>query len=207
MALLWHLIIGALVSFLGSVPPGLINLQVISLSISKGGRQAVLFSLGAALMEILYVSIAIFVSGKLVALPDFVFYCKLVSLPALAILSYHYITKSKVVTVTSGTRRSTNGALRLGIGMGAMNTLQIPFWTTYCSLLLASDWIQNENLNLPIFILGAGLGGLLLHLLLIILTLKYHTNIFIKPDEIKRYLGYVFATLFLFQLLSFFFTF
>ena len=48
-------ITGMIVSFLGSLPLGTLNIAAMQISISNGYQQAMLFSLGSLLVEIIYV--------------------------------------------------------------------------------------------------------------------------------------------------------
>ena len=50
---------GMLVSFLGSLPLGTLNVAAMQISISDGYSQAILFSLGCLIVEVIYVRISL----------------------------------------------------------------------------------------------------------------------------------------------------
>src|SRR5215213_4393465 len=52
-------ITGLFISFLGSLPLGTLNIAAMQLSISDGVRQALLFSLGSLLSEVIYVRLSL----------------------------------------------------------------------------------------------------------------------------------------------------
>lgn len=91
MTPLWHLIIGFSVSFVGSIPPGTLNLQVINLSISKGSKESFWFSLGASLLELVYAGIAIYLTKRINFAVNILFYMQVLALPVLACLSISYL--------------------------------------------------------------------------------------------------------------------
>ena len=57
---LWKIFFtGMLVSFLGSLPLGTLNVAAMQISVSDGIRAAILFSLGSILAEIIYVRLSL----------------------------------------------------------------------------------------------------------------------------------------------------
>src|SRR5690606_6919905 len=59
MKLFRILIVGLLISFLGSLPLGTLNIAAMQISITDGVRPAMYFILGALLVEIIYVRISL----------------------------------------------------------------------------------------------------------------------------------------------------
>src|SRR5688572_18197473 len=60
MSPLWKVFFtGMLVSFLGSLPLGTLNIAAMQISISDGITAALLFSLGSLLVEVIYVRISL----------------------------------------------------------------------------------------------------------------------------------------------------
>ena len=60
MGKLWRIFFtGMMVSFLGSLPLGTLNVAVMQISISEGLKAAVLFSLGSLTAEIVYVRLSL----------------------------------------------------------------------------------------------------------------------------------------------------
>src|SRR5437867_299414 len=51
--------IGMLISFLGSLPLGSLNVSAMQVAITENTKNAVMFSLGVALVEILYVRLSL----------------------------------------------------------------------------------------------------------------------------------------------------
>ena len=60
--------LGMMISFLGTLPLGTLNISAMQIAISDGSRPAVYFALGALLVEIIYVRISLvamnWITGK-----------------------------------------------------------------------------------------------------------------------------------------------
>ncbi|MEJ0104480.1 MAG: LysE family transporter [Bacteroidota bacterium] len=48
-----------LISFLGSLPLGTLNVAAMQISVTEGARQAILFAIGSLLAEVIYVRISL----------------------------------------------------------------------------------------------------------------------------------------------------
>ncbi|MBN8221126.1 MAG: hypothetical protein J0L53_09375 [Spirochaetes bacterium] len=84
--ILVNFLIGFAVSFLGSIPPGSINLRIITIVIERNLRAGVLFALGASLAELIYSSIAIVFSAYLTQNPSIKYWITIFSIPVFAAL-------------------------------------------------------------------------------------------------------------------------
>ena len=62
---LLHFVYGAIACIIGALPFGLVNLSVVDISINKSEKQAISFSIGASIIEILFALSAIILGNQL----------------------------------------------------------------------------------------------------------------------------------------------
>ncbi|HYM92770.1 MAG TPA: LysE family transporter [Chitinophagaceae bacterium] len=150
---------GMVVSFIGSLPLGTLNVAAMQISISEGIRQAMLFSLGSLLVEIIYVRISLVAidwirkQGKILKILEWV---TLFIVLALAISSFYAAMHPK-----TGKNIVLSSALPkfvLGVTMSAVNPVQIPFWFAWSTVLFTKKILLPKNSHYNYYIIGIGLG-------------------------------------------------
>lgn len=150
---------GMLVSFLGSLPLGTLNIAAMQISISTGVGAAILFSLGSLLVEIVYVRISLVAMDwirkqeKILKALEWV---TLLIVTALAIASFYAALHPKVdknVVLDSPLPKFV-----LGLVMSAVNPVQIPFWFGWSTVLFAKKVLQPRPDHYNSYILGIGIG-------------------------------------------------
>jgi len=154
---------GLLVSFIGSLPLGTLNVAAMQISISDGVMAAIQFSIGSLLAEIIYVRLSLVAMDwirKQVRLLLFFDWMTLVLLLALAGSSFYAATQPATHT-GNPILSSTLPKLLLGFLMSAINPVQIPFWFGWSSVLLAKGFIEPKNSQYNIYIIGIGMGTFL----------------------------------------------
>src|SRR5215216_1864116 len=120
---------GLLISFLGSLPLGTLNIAAMQISISDGLKPAILFSLGSLTAEVVYVRLSLVAMDwvrKQKRLFKILEWVTLGIVAALAVSSFYaaiHPSVSKNVILSS-----TMNRFFLGLGMSALNPVQIPFW-------------------------------------------------------------------------------
>jgi threonine/homoserine/homoserine lactone efflux protein len=152
---------GMLVSFLGSLPLGTLNVAAMQISVTDGIRQAVLFSIGSLLAEIIYVRLSLVAMNwvsKQKRLFKILEWITLIIVLALAISSFyaalHPSVKENVIL------SSTLPRFWLGISMSALNPVQIPFWFGWSTVLVSKKVLLPRNDYYNFYIIGIGLGTL-----------------------------------------------
>lgn len=157
--LLW----GLLISFLGSLPLGTLNVAAMQIGIAEGINQALLFSFGSLLVEMIYVRISLVGISwiqKQVRLMKIMEWITLAIIVILAIGSFYaafHSTGEKQVHVWD--RVNVNRFL-LGMGMCAINPVQIPFWFGWSTVLFTKKILEPVNQQYNSYIIGIGIGTL-----------------------------------------------
>lgn len=148
--------IGVLVNFIGYIPIGNINLTVMQMAINRGMRQVYYFLVTFAIIEFF------FTFGIMKFAEWFAGESRLMH-----VLDYALIIVFLVMGAVTWKNHkdkpnkdySKGDAVKLGILLGIINPMQIPFWMIGGTYLISHEWIETGNLALTIFSIGSGLGA------------------------------------------------
>ncbi|MFY8045619.1 MAG: LysE family translocator [Chitinophagaceae bacterium] len=150
---------GIFISFLGALPMGTLNISAMQIAITDGYYPAVLFALGALLVEMIYVRMT------LVAMDWFRAHKKLLmAMEWLTLIIILVLAVSSFYTAMHPTLKAnpilSNSIHRfwLGAGLSAINPLQIPFWFGWSTVLTGKGILVRHGYNYVYYILGIGIG-------------------------------------------------
>lgn len=162
------LFVGLLVSFLGSLPLGTLNIAVMQISISEGIYPALIFGFGTLTAEIIYVRLSL-VAMDWVRKQEKIFrvleWITLFIILALAFFSFYAAMNPSVeknVILSSSLHKYW-----LGLIMSALNPIQIPFWFGWSTILFTKKILLPRNDHYNVYILGIGIGTLIGNLVFI----------------------------------------
>jgi threonine/homoserine/homoserine lactone efflux protein len=151
---------GMLVSFLGSLPLGTLNVAAMQISISDGYNAAIAFAAGTFIVEMVYVRLSLVAMDtirkheKVVKMLGWI---TLAIIIALAVASFIAAAKNtphaKNVVLSNGLPR-----FFLGVIMSALNPVQIPFWFGWSTVLFSKKILLPNNRHYNLYIAGIGLG-------------------------------------------------
>ncbi|HCX21480.1 MAG: hypothetical protein CMB80_06600 [Flammeovirgaceae bacterium] len=172
------LIVAFVVSYLGSIPPGTINITSMQLSVQGLKRPAFFFALAASLTEFVYAGITVKFQIFLSQRPGFTENFTLITAVAMIVLGViNLFSKTDTEKLMSRTAqiKGRNG-FKKGVILGLLNPLTIPFWLTVTAYLQANQWISLKEYHFWIYISGLTVGTFLLLLTVNRLGSKF-TNI------------------------------
>ncbi len=153
---------GLMVSFLGSLPLGTLNVAAMQISVQENIQNAILFSLGSLSVEMIYVRISLVGINwirKQKKLFRWMEWIALAIVLALAIGSFIAAAKphqAKNVMLDNNINRYLLGAM-----LSAINPVQIPFWFGWSTVLFTKNILLPKNSYYNIYIIGIGLGTLI----------------------------------------------
>ncbi|HEV7783272.1 MAG TPA: LysE family transporter, partial [Chitinophagaceae bacterium] len=150
---------GMLVSFLGSLPLGTLNIAAMQISVSDGITAAMLFSAGSLLVEIIYVRISLVAMDwirKQEKILKALEWITVLIVTALAVSSFYAALHPKVEK--NFVLDSPMPKFLLGVVMCAVNPVQIPFWFGWSTVLFTKKVLLPRNDHYNSYILGIGLG-------------------------------------------------
>lgn len=151
-----------LISFLGQLPLGNMNMTATQLSVQEGNKQAWLYALGIALVEVVYLRISLLGMDwirKNETLFLILGWVTVVLFLTLGILSF--IAAKKQKKESKGLLLKTNmNRFVLGLSISAVNPAQIPFWFIWSTYLVERNILEPTMSHYNAFTIGAAIGSL-----------------------------------------------
>lgn len=202
MNIILYFIIALVLSFLGSLPIGLITLTITQKTIQNGRHSGLMIALGATVMEFVYTFIALLSLDFLTKNTAIGTYIKIFAIVVFLGMGIYYLLKKSNEKLKAAGEYNYFDFIR-GFIVGMMNMLIVPFWI-FLGIWLESNGILFENKSIIfIFSIGAAIGAFLAFLGYIFLS-EYIVS---KTKEINRYtkkaVGVLFLGLGIFQLYHF----
>ena len=153
---------GMMVSFLGSLPLGTLNVAAMQISVQESIMNAIYFSLGSLLTEMIYVRISLVGINwirKQKVLFKWMEWITLAIVLALAAGSFIAATHehhTKNVMLNNNMHR-----FLLGLLLSSISPMQVPFWFGWSTVLFQKNILQPKNSYYNLYIFGIGLGTLM----------------------------------------------
>lgn len=153
---------GLVISFLGSLPLGTLNLFTTYISVSEGVYAALVFCYGCILSELIFVRLLVISLNwisqrqRLLKVLEWI---TIVIIITLAIFSF--------IAAIKGTPFSSSMPLHIshpfwsGILLGTLDPTRVPFWFMWSTFLLVNKILIPSNGNYNFYVTGIGLGSLL----------------------------------------------
>ncbi len=164
--------VGFFFSFIGSIPPGTLNLCVLQLGLEKKINIALRFSLAVAIIEYPYAWIGVefehWVTGSPMVVKNF----QLITAVVMLVLGTLTIWTSN--TPVKAIERFNESGFRRGIVLSILNPMAIPFWIGITAYLKAQGWLSlPDKIHLHIYVLGTAFGVMTLLLIFTYLANKF----------------------------------
>lgn len=153
---------GLLISFLGSLPLGTLNVAAMQIGIQESVKNAVYFSLGSLVVEMIYVRISLVGVDwirKQEKLMKAMEWFTLIIIIALATGSF-MAAASKAGNAKNVFLENDMHRFLLGMFMSAINPVQIPFWFGWSTVLFTKKILDPVKVQYNMYIVGIGLGTL-----------------------------------------------
>lgn len=193
--------VGMLVSFLGSLPLGTLNIAAMQISVTDGIVSAMLFSGGSLFVEIIYVRLSLVAMDwirKQERILKALEWVTLVIVLALAASSFYaalHPSVEKNIVLDSPLPK-----FLLGMVMSAVNPVQIPFWFGWSTVLFTKKVLQPRNDHYNSYIIGIGLGTFIGNCVFIFGGQLIAKRISNNQDVLNWIIGSIFAITALIQL-------
>lgn len=180
-------------SYFGSLPFGMINLNVLYTELTRSRKEAVVMAFGAALIELLQGIVAAIVFSRLIYISDFEIIFRYASIAVFIGLAIYYWTKpKKAINLDHPEIKSSSKPFLKGLALSSLNFMAIPFWLIILTMITSHISVDWHELNIGLFGLGAGVGGFLASFTYILVGRKYLA----KSALVYKYLDYGLAILF-----------
>jgi len=151
------------VSFLGQLPMGNLNVAATQIGVEENFKNAWLFSIGIAFVEIIYLRLGLNGSEWMMrnkTLFNVMGWVTVGLFYLLGFLSIRKAIKQKEAKTKGLLIDNKINRFFLGIMLSAINPMQIPFWFFWGTYFIQNGTIKPTTLNFNLFTMGAGLGTL-----------------------------------------------
>jgi len=168
--ILFLFLLGLVVSYVGTIPPGTVNLLVLQLGLEGRTRMALRFALAATMVEYPYAWAAVEFEEWITSRPDLTSYLQLFTGLVMIVIGVGVLVAQRQRAHVAAVIPS-DGGFRRGLIAGVLNPMTIPFWMAITAYLRLAGWIDlSTSLRLHTFVLGACIGTLLLLITFILLA-------------------------------------
>lgn len=182
-----NFLLGFFFSFIGSIPPGTINLTCVQLGLEKKINIAWRFALAAAIMEYPYAWIAVEFAEWITSSPVVIENMQLITAIVMIAIGILTLWSAAKPTVFAG-RLHDSGYMR-GVILSILNPLAIPFWVGTTAYLDSLNWISLEtSIQLHSYLLGTCVGTFIILIALAYLA-KRIVSQFTQSSWLKKFPG------------------
>lgn len=154
---------GFVISFLGTLPLGTINITAFNIAASTSINDAVWFIVAVVFVELLVVLLTLMGNEKINFEGKLSFYLIPIGAAVLLYMAAHsFITASSVEELNSTTPifPGIQSSFILGILLSTLNPMHIPFWMTWNRILMAKRTLHKTKRSYTTYISGIGIGSL-----------------------------------------------
>ena len=150
---------GMLVSFLGSLPLGTMNVTVTQLSVHNGIKAGFLFGVGSMVIEVIIVRIALVTMKWLARQHKVFFVLEYVTISLILFLAVSsFVSAYKMSGFASSLPIESVTPFWSGVFLSLTNPLHIPFWLGWSTVLMNKDILRPHPLQYNWYVSGIGLG-------------------------------------------------
>jgi threonine/homoserine/homoserine lactone efflux protein len=157
MVYISHFLLAFLVSYVGSIPPGMLNLTAIEITRTEKLQGGLLFALACGFIEFFQGFIALKFSDFLALNQQIECYIQVSVIPIFLILSIVYF-KQKPPKEQEQKRAINKTAFYKGIILSLANPLAVIFWLVWGTYFSQQGWLILDNFHISIFMLGVAVG-------------------------------------------------
>lgn len=162
-------------SFIGTIPPGTLNLSIIQLGLDHKISTAWRFALAAAIIEYPYAWLAVKFEDFLTSSPVIIDNFQIITAVVMISLGIFSLWMANRPSSSLATRFQASG-FRRGVFLALLNPLALPFWVAMTAYIKAQGWLDlSTNVELHLYLLGVSLGGLVVLIIMAYLAKRVVT--------------------------------
>lgn len=176
-------LIGAIISFIGSIPPGTLNLSVLQLGMEHKTKTALRFALAVSIVEYPYAWIGVVFEDLITSYPFIVDNFQLITAIVMLVIGVFSIWSARKPSEFSV--RFNESGFRRGIVLSILNPMAIPFWVAYTAFLKSQGWIElSSQWLVHSYVLGTSVGVMVLLMLFTFLAQKLSS--YVRDNRIVK---------------------
>ena len=160
MTIFYNLLIGFFGSFIGVLPPGLINMYAAKISMREGRKRGLLFSVGVCITVMLQTYIALIFARYIGKHPEIVSMLQKVALGIFISLTIYFIFIAKDTRreIRNHGENSKRNRFFLGIFIAMLNLLPLPYWMYLSITFSAFGAFSFSQPQLLLAVIASGVG-------------------------------------------------
>jgi len=151
-------VIVSLASFLGALPFGIVNLNVVDTTLKKSSREGILMAAGATLTEFVHAFVAIHCAAYFSKGLENNPYIRTAVFIVFLLLGMFFFFKKQQPPPRKKRLRMKVSNFSRGMFLSLINPQAIPFWLFVITYITSHKWFKIQGDNIPSFLLGVGLG-------------------------------------------------
>ena len=184
MKVLKNIFVGFLVSFIGSIPLGYLNVIGFDIYSKLGMNSLIVFLLGVISVEMFVIYFTLIFAKQLVNNKKLMKFIDFFAIFFLLIIAYSFYASANQTMEQQGVleKYAMYSPFLIGVFLSGINFLQVPFWTGWNLYLINGNYISIVNKLKLYYIAGTLIGTFagMLSLILILNTLDQNTTSFSK---------------------------
>lgn len=186
--------IGFLVSFIGSIPLGYLNLVGLEIYSKSGLHNLVFFLFGVIFVETFVIYFTLLFARQLITNKKLMKVIDFFAVGFMFVLAYlFYFNFNSTTTLNNSlSKYLMYSPFIIGVVLNCFNFLQLPFWTSWNLYLLNGKYITVER-KLKYYYIAGTLIGVFLGMFSLIVILQ---TVFQKTNQFSKYIMPVFIPLF-----------
>ncbi|MEQ6124471.1 LysE family transporter [Pseudotenacibaculum sp. MALMAid0570] len=201
MEIVFHFVLGFVISLLGFLFPSMLSMTIIKISLKENRKTAVSFAFGASFIILGQSYLAIAFSKKLMSNPAYLFTLQQIGSFVFLGLSIYFFYKAAQSKKSQPKERKIKG-FSLGLLLSFLNMFAIPFYFGSTSSLAMAGWYEFNPINNFCFVIGSSLGVLVLLLIYASLAKKLETKMLKLANQMDFILGCVLALIAIFSFID-----
>jgi len=203
--ILYHFGIAFALSFIGTLPPGIINMTIAMTAIRKFFKAAVVVSVGAVTVEWFQAFLSIKFSSILLKNPSFDQALQVTATIVFIALAIYFLFFAS----TKPPKPRENSGLPVseffrGAAVASMNVLIFPYWIFYGTYLRSEGWLEKSDAYYAVFSTGVMFGAFAVFLV----YAKIGRLIVARAEKAMRVtnlvVGFLFLSFAIYQVIGFF---
>jgi threonine/homoserine/homoserine lactone efflux protein len=154
-------IVGLVFSFIGSIPPGTLNILVLQLGLENKVKIAMRFAFAVAIIEYPYAWIAVVFENLITSSPIITKNFQLIGALVMTAIGAFMVVSARKPSEFSV--KFSESGFRRGLILSILNPQAIPFWIAVTAYLKIEGWIVLDNqARIHSYVFGTSVGVLML---------------------------------------------
>jgi len=199
-----------LVSFLGSVQLGPVNIFVINTALFTGKREALLIAIGGILPEFIYCSLAVFATSYILQFDWIIPVFEITFIAVFVVIAILFFIKKPINVSLNKNEISKQSNFLLvskGFMLAILNPQLLPFWVFVQVYFNQISFLNVKTmLDKTSYVLGAGIGAFVLLNFFIYFSHKHREKVlsYVNNSYYFKVLSVLFFTVAVYQLWKYF---